>query len=48
MIGAFIRRDVLPDGSTRFRISAEVAGEATMLLVNGSRAQRNVHIAVSR
>ena len=48
MIGAFFRRDVQRDGSVTFRINAEMAGEATLILVNGARARRTVRITVSR
>jgi hypothetical protein len=48
MIGAFFKRGMQRDGSVTFRIDAERAGEATLILVNGGRAQRNVRITASR
>ena len=39
---------MLPDGSVRFRIDGERAGEATLVLVNGGRGRRSVRITASR
>jgi len=47
LIGTFSTREVLEDGSVIFRLSGETAGEATLILVNGSRVLRNVRIAVT-
>jgi hypothetical protein len=48
LIGAFSRREVQRDGSVVFLVEGETAGEATLVLVNGSRTTRAVRIAVSR
>jgi hypothetical protein len=47
LIGTFSTREVLEDGSVVFRVDGSTAGEATLILVNGSRTTRNVRIAVS-